>query len=250
MTSPTPNVKNFDLNDDTFLDKLENSLSVDRFRTYLTATDGDRVQAVRLYTWNTAVSAAFYGPLQALEVALRNAMDRELAVAYGRTWYDSDRVGLDSGCLARVKQTKQRLRKDKKHPDSAPHVIASLTFGFWVSLLGAGSYIDWNTKSKANYEMTLWRPALRHAFPHATSITRKNVHMPLNFLRTFRNRIAHHEPIFTRHLEKDYESILEVASWIAPHKRAWIEAHSRVPDLLVTSRNSEVLKFSRYGLFA
>ena len=94
MTSPTPNVKNFDLNDDTFLDKLENSLSVDRFRTYLTATDGDRVQAVRLYTWNTAVSAAFYGPLQALEVALRNAMDRELAVAYGRTWYDSDRVGL------------------------------------------------------------------------------------------------------------------------------------------------------------
>ena len=47
MISPTPNVKNFDLNDDIFLDELENSLSVDRFRTYLTATDGDRVQAVR-----------------------------------------------------------------------------------------------------------------------------------------------------------------------------------------------------------
>ena len=30
MISPTPNVKNFDLNDDIFLDELENSLSVDR----------------------------------------------------------------------------------------------------------------------------------------------------------------------------------------------------------------------------
>ena len=38
-----------------------------RLGTYLTATGGDRVQAVRLHTWNTAVSAAFYGPLQALE---------------------------------------------------------------------------------------------------------------------------------------------------------------------------------------
>ena len=149
MISPTPNVKNFDLNDDIFLDELENSHSVDRFRTYLTATDGDRVQAVRLYTWNTAVSAAFYGPLQALKVALRNAMNRELAVTYGRTWYDSDRAGFDSGCLARVKQTKQRLRRDK-HSDGVPHVIASHTFGFWVFLLGAGSYIDWNTKTKAD----------------------------------------------------------------------------------------------------
>jgi hypothetical protein len=91
--------------------------------------------------------------------------------------------------------------------------------------------------------MTLWRPALRRAFPHAASISRKNAHTPLNFLRTFRNRIAHHEPIFTRHLEKDYESILEVASWITPHKRAWIEAHSRVPELLATPRSAENLRF-------
>ena len=241
MTNPIPNVKKVNLNDD-ILAKLEESLSADRFGTYLTATDSDRVQAIRLYTWNTAVSAAFYGPLQALEVALRNSLNRELANAYGRTWYDSNKTGLDSGCLARIEQAKKGLHKDK-YPNDTPHVIASLSFGFWVSLLGAGGYIDWKTRTKANYEMTLWRPALRRAFPHATSISRKNTHTPLNFLRIFRNRIAHHEPIFTRHLEKDYESILEVASWIAPHKRTWIEAHSRVPDLLATSRNSEDLKF-------
>ena len=36
-----------------------------------------------LYAWNTAVSAAFYGPLQGLEVALRNAMHRRLAERLG-----------------------------------------------------------------------------------------------------------------------------------------------------------------------
>lgn len=133
MTSTTPNVKNFDLTD-AILDELEVSLSAERFGTYLSAAGGDRADAVRLYTWNTAVSAAFYGPLQALEVALRNAMNRELATVYGQAWYDNPKVGLDSGCIARVEQTKRDLRKDK-YPDDPPHVIASLSFGFWVSLL-------------------------------------------------------------------------------------------------------------------
>jgi hypothetical protein len=53
---------------------LETSLSPERMATYVAATEGDREKALRLYTWNTAASAAFYGPLQGLEVALRNAM--------------------------------------------------------------------------------------------------------------------------------------------------------------------------------
>ena len=241
MTSPTPNVKDFDLNNE-ILDELEVSLSADRLGTYLTATSGDRTNAVRLYTWNTAISAAFYGPLQALEVALRNAMNRELATLYGQAWYDNGKTGLDSGCLARIEQTKRDLRKDK-YPDDPPQVVASLSFGFWVSLLGSGGFIDRKAKTKANYEMTLWRPALRSSFPHAARISRKNAHTPLNFLRTFRNRIAHHEPIFARHLEKDYENILEITSWMVPHKRAWIESHSRVPEVLATPRDSADLKF-------
>ncbi len=34
--------------------------------------------------------------------------------------------------------------------------------------------------------------------------SRASIHKPLDFLRTFRNRIAHHEPIFNRHIEADY----------------------------------------------
>ncbi|MCY3878282.1 MAG: Abi family protein [Rhodobacteraceae bacterium] len=244
MTIPIPDVKNFNLNS-KMLDELEGSLSADRLRTYLTVTGGDRADAVRLYTWNTAISAAFYGPLQALEVALRNAMNRELAAVYGQAWYDNSKTGLDGGCLARIEQTKRDLRKDK-YPDDPPHppqVVASLSFGFWVSLLGPGGLIDRKTGTKANYEMTLWRPALRSAFPHAARLSSKNAHTPLNFLRTFRNRIAHHEPVFPRHLEQDYANILEITSWITPHKREWIKAHSRVLKVLATPRDSVDLKF-------
>jgi len=56
-------VKEFAL-DEPVLGALEASLSPERFGTYLGATSGDRTEAMRLYTWNTALSAAFYGPLQ------------------------------------------------------------------------------------------------------------------------------------------------------------------------------------------
>ena len=106
-------------------------------------------------------------------------MNRELATVYGEAWYDNIKTSLDGGCLARIEKAKLNLRKDK-YPDDPPRVVASLSFGFWVSLLGPGGFIDWKTKAKANYEMTLWRPALRSAFPHAAKISRKNAHTPLN----------------------------------------------------------------------
>ena len=66
MAERSPGVKNFTYADD-LLDELA-ALSRERLGTYLDATGGDREGAIRLYAWNTAVSAAFYGPLQGLEV--------------------------------------------------------------------------------------------------------------------------------------------------------------------------------------
>ena len=52
------------------LDEIEAALSRERLSAYLTAARGDRARAIRLHAWNTAVSAAFYGPLQGLEITL------------------------------------------------------------------------------------------------------------------------------------------------------------------------------------
>ncbi len=96
---------------DPVLDALQASLSPERFATYLAAAGGNRPEALRLYTWNTALSAAFYGPLQGLEVAVRNAMHRELSARYGPAWYDNPQAGLDAGALDRISAGKDELRR-------------------------------------------------------------------------------------------------------------------------------------------
>ena len=196
--------------------------------------------SIRLYAWNTAVSAAFYGPLQGLEVALRNAMYRGLAERYGEAWYDNRDAGLDRGAMERIAGARTELARDG-HGDDPPRIVAALSFGFWVSLLGPGGRIG--AGRKANYEMTLWRPALRGAFAHRATLTRKEAHRPLNALRTLRNRIAHHEPVFARDLARDHERIVEVVGWITPGTRRWVEHHSRVPAILDTARDAAAIRF-------
>ena len=56
-------VKPFSYTED-ILNDLEASVSPERMGTYLNATGGNREKAFHLYAWNTATSAAFYGPLQ------------------------------------------------------------------------------------------------------------------------------------------------------------------------------------------
>lgn len=90
-------VKRFPFNDEV-LAALETSLSPERIATYTRETGGDRQQAIKLYTWNTAISAAFYGPLQSLEVALRNAMHCQLSAKYGLDWYENLICWLDWWC--------------------------------------------------------------------------------------------------------------------------------------------------------
>jgi hypothetical protein len=235
------NVNSFHF-DDEILDALETSLSPERIATYVQFTNGDREKALCLYTWNTAISAAFYAPLQGLEVALRNSMHRQIETVYGSHWYDNQQCGLDAGTLNRIDEAKNKLKKGRYLIDP-PHIVAELPFGFWVSLLGKGGQPRPPEIHKRNYEMTLWRPALFRAFPHSGRRNRSDTHKPLDYLRTLRNRIAHHEPIFNRHLEKDYQSIIEVTEWICPKTADWIKHHSRVDFLLKQDRYSNGIQF-------
>lgn len=242
MSELTGGVKRFQYSEEV-LAELGSSLSPERLSTYLRAvSDGDTEQGVRLYVWNIALSSAFYGVLQGLEVALRNAMHKRLSVAYGRAWYENRRVGLDDGCMERVQSVKKGLvRSDGKRVPPA-QMVAGLSFGFWVALLGKGGWnSEWNRK--ANYEMSLWRPALRHAFPHRRIMNRKQAHAALDQLRILRNRIAHHEPIFNRDLRDDYRQILEVTGWISPTTSEWLDRHSRVQAILDARWDSGELAF-------
>ena len=204
------------------LAELERCLSSDRLSTYMGAVGHDKESAVRLYVWNMTISAAFYSPLQALEITIRNGFHHELTQTYGPSWYNNPRVPLTAEALRLVQNARAKLAEQGKAPDPG-RMVAELSFGFWERLLSKGP--------KGAYEMKLWRPALHKAFPHARK-KRSEVHLPVQHLRVLRNRIAHHEPIFARHLAQDYRSLTDVLGWISPEIRRWVEHHSNIHAVL------------------
>lgn len=212
------------------MESLKRCLSADRMTKYLRASQGSLSNALALYNWNTAVSAAFYGPLQWLEVALRNSIDNRLVEEYGDAWYFHRDARLDFFCRRQITEASDRL-ESRNQAITRSNLVAALSFGFWVTLLGRGGILS-AKGAKANFEMTLWRPALHKAFPNRPGLARKQAYHPLHYLRNFRNRIAHHEAIFERDLRRDYDEIIRVAGWISPQVREWIEEHSRVLELL------------------
>ena len=118
----------------------------------------------------------------------------------------------------------QAVYQASRRTGSTPgHVVAALSFGFWVTLCSSGG--------SALYENRLWRPALHRAFPFYRG-PRRQVHQRLEHMRLFRNRIAHHEPIHYRHLAADYDTILTIVGWVSVEFAAWVAARSRVPALL------------------
>lgn len=196
-------------------------ISADRFARYESAVGGDRQTALRLYIWNIAVTSAFWGPLQVLEVALRNALHDRLTARLGREdWWNARSLTLTSVHRQAIAAAYDRLERERKMPTSG-RVVAQLSLGFWVGLLGTGH----------NYEMALWRPALRHAFTDAVG-TRKELYKDFDRLRTFRNRIAHHEPIFHRHLAADHMHIVRLVELISPVAAEWVMENSRVEAVL------------------
>jgi hypothetical protein len=71
-------------------DMLREAASESRMAPYLVACGGGTAGAVRLYTWNIQVSAAFQAPLGCLEIACRNAMHRRLSDLFGRPdWWEA-----------------------------------------------------------------------------------------------------------------------------------------------------------------
>lgn len=197
---------------------VEAALSTDRLGAYRKAVGGDLERAIELYVWNAAAAAAFFGPIGVLEVSLRNALDRELTRAFTKPWYDDPAfLAIDGKFAGRVQEIKHRIVA-RGNSVTQPRVVAALSLGFWANLVrpGAGGI----------YTRMLWGPALSKSFRPGTK--RASVAGRLDPLLRFRNRVAHHEPIFSRDLSEQYNSLLWVLDCVAPAIVPWVEHHSRV----------------------
>ena len=190
---------------------------------YFILYPNDESRAVKHYQSNIKLTEAFYTSLSVLEVALRNALSRELKTMTGRDdWYVifANTPGLTNLNKYITQATKQIAGRHEQITTSK--IIAELTLGFWVSLLNA------------EYERLLWKD-LRRAFPYIPKKDRKrkNVSAPLNIFRAFRNRVFHNESICwnMKKVQEIHDELLLVLEWINKDLPEWLTEIDRFENV-------------------
>lgn len=209
------------------LHHLPNVLSAPRFATYLQARNGDRAAALALYRWNLEVSSAFLVPLHVLEVTLRNAIVEAIEGAHGGTWPWSAGFlrSLPNPSAPNYSPTRDLQAMGRKH-QTAGKIIADLKFVFWEKML------------TARHQGRLWNGAFHTVFPHAHQVAggsaqaRADLRDDVEEIRKLRNRIAHHEPIFTRALNDDLGRIVGAVRLRCTTTADWLESIDPVAPLL------------------
>lgn len=196
---------------------LPNVLSAPRFATYLRASGNDRTQALRLYHWNLQVSAAFLVPLHVFEIALRNGIVEGIEAVHGGAWPWTQGFIRSLPNPARPAYSPKRdLTICASQQPTAGKVVAELKFVFWEKML------------TNRHQGRIWNAHFFQVFPDAprgvaSSQRRAELRSDVEEIRKLRNRIAHHEPIFPRMLQQDFDRILRCIRWRNATTADWVE---------------------------
>ena len=203
---------------------LEAKLSTPRMHRYLECNKGKHDRAAEAYVHNMRTAEAFVTIFHVLEVALRNGIQKELTVEYGRRdWYEEwDNTGNHNfqRLYDRVFDAQKDVlrRKANATPDNR---VAELSFGFWTSLFNRATIVS------------LSKPLMK-VFYYCPANMRKpdNIRAVLNKARDLRNRCFHHEPLLWQPLHELHRDLSQAVKWIGPSLHDWIQDHDRVPVIL------------------
>jgi|TARA_R110001583_G_C5649619_1_gene408608 hypothetical protein len=172
-----------------------------------------------LYWWNIVLSESLLMPFHFLEVALRNRLSDLLyartnvawpLIALGeRSWVNQVNPipGLPATPQWEIEKTRTNLiRNSRGRAVTADCVISQMMFGFWIKLFNR------------DYDQFVWTGGVRsRVFPYAPSTVDRNyARQRLEDLRVMRNRIAHHEIIFTKRPVAMNDLIEKICGWIDP----------------------------------
>lgn len=164
----------------------EKAFSPARLNRYLAACGGNRAKALTLYRHNVKLCQKFYGILNVFEVVLLNAINLHYQAHFG----DNDWIlnqCTDGGMLSTAPQRNElqrcatELRRHGRY--SNDRLVSSVTFGFWTYLFNRLPY-----RGGEN--------SLLKVFPNRTpGLAQRPIFNELQQIKSFRNRIAHHEAI-------------------------------------------------------
>ena len=214
----------------TFVPDLYLALSQDRLEAYR-PTGGTDLDMLTNYFWNIDLIEALVPCMHAVELALRNSLHNALTSHYGTDmWFYQPGV-LESGGVINLGKALQDAAQ--KPPLQAGKIVAALSFGFWVSLLGG------------KYERRLWQPnsfALQKTvFPHAAGVSQQAIAQRFHAILKLRNRCFHHEGIWFRPaLLHEHAEIHETIGWINPTLQQAILAVDNFPQAVAGRADVQV----------
>ena len=125
--------------------KFEQILSQDRLHRYLLACNNDTKKAMTLYRYNLRLSQELFTIISCFEVALRNAIDRQMVAILGSDWLRDAILpgGIFSGSKCRdtskiISRSFNKLNTHNLYTHSK--LIAEMEFGVWKYMFSAPQY--------------------------------------------------------------------------------------------------------------
>jgi hypothetical protein len=207
-------------------------LSIPRFNTFLVARNNDILRALQLYHWNAQISAAFLYPLHVFEICIRNAVANAAESFYQTPdwpWSTAFETSLPTTGSVRYFSPRRELMNTRdwlpRPQQTTGKIIAELKFAFWVSMY------------TGRHDGRLWTTYLRREYPNIPpnmiiATARDKIHKTADSVRDLRNRIAHHEPIFSRNLQDEFNQIAEIVGYRCVHTAGWMKRTQDVSWLL------------------
>ena len=179
-------------------EEYEKAFSPARLNRYLTACGGNRAKALTLYRHNVKLCQKFYGILNVFEVVFRNAINLHYQTYFSDEDWILNQCG--DGCMLStapqrndILRTAAELRHHGRY--SNDRLVSSVTFGFWTYLFNRLPF-----RGGGN--------TLLQIFPHRTpGLAQRPIFNELQQIKSFRNRIAHHEAIcfnLDNHIDLSY----------------------------------------------
>lgn len=170
-------------------------------------------------------------PLQMCEVSTRNGIVGAVERVYGPSWHVSAAFERSlpnpvrhGGPGPSAFNPQRELQQARRGMHTAGKVVAEIKPVFWVAML------------TARHDGRLWKPWLKVEFPGCTEPTpgkcRNALHREFEEVRKLRNRVAHHEPVFSRDLAADYERMRRIVSWRSQQTADWMHREQSVTTLL------------------
>ncbi len=172
---------------------FEHVISEERMNRYVQACDGNTRKAMTLYRYNLQLSQELFTIISCFEIALRNAINREMTARLGNEWLRDSIMPNGVFSLPILNKTHDIIQfayNKLNREDAYTHtkLLAEMEFGIWKYMF-----------SPIQFRQT-GRTLLR-IFPYKERSTPEIQYNhsyffnELDKINTMRNRIAHHEPV-------------------------------------------------------